>query len=130
MDVVRLIFAVIVTLVFLGAGGYLVAAADTTMPQEWERLVYVFGAIEAIAFAAIGWVFGREVNRQRAESAEQRAKEAEEQKDDEKEKGRTLAGMVVAGGGAAGGRLEGMGPGAGGVRVAVDYAKRAYGIDA
>jgi len=40
---------------------------------EWTRAVYLFGAVEALAFAAAGYIWGREVNRQRAEKAEARA---------------------------------------------------------
>lgn len=39
---------------------------------EWSRLVYLLSGVEAIAFAAAGYFFGREVNRKRAESAEKR----------------------------------------------------------
>jgi hypothetical protein len=128
MDSARFVFAVVVTIVFLVASALLVANADTTNQSEWERLVYVFGAIEAIAFAAVGWVFGKEVNRQRADNAEKRAEDAEKEKVTEKEKGRILAGMVVGGGGAEGReRLEAQGAG-GGNRAAVEYAKRAYDI--
>jgi hypothetical protein len=134
MDKARMAFAAIVTAIFLVAAIYLITNADTKDSNEWERLVYVFGAFEAIAFAAIGWVFGTEVNRQRADNAEERAGQAEQEKDTEKEKGRTLAGMVVGrGGGGQGGRprLEGQGPGgAGGAPdPAVEYARRAYDIE-
>lgn len=48
------------------------------LPQEqWERTVYLLNGVEAIAFAATGYLFGKEVNRQRAEKAEQRAEESE-----------------------------------------------------
>jgi hypothetical protein len=30
---------------------------------EWSRKVLLFTGVETIAFAAVGWVFGREVNR-------------------------------------------------------------------
>lgn len=43
----------------------------------WSRRIYVFAAIEAIAFAAVGWLFGREVHRERADAAETRASEAD-----------------------------------------------------
>ena len=39
----------------------------------WQRLVWVFSGFEAIVFAAVGWFFGREVNRERAEHAETEA---------------------------------------------------------
>jgi hypothetical protein len=44
--------------------------------KEWSRRVYVFGALEAIAFAAAGFFFGKDVNRERAETAEDEAVEA------------------------------------------------------
>lgn len=44
---------------------------------EWGRAVYIYGGVEAVAFAAAGFLFGREVNRQRAESAESRAEKNE-----------------------------------------------------
>jgi hypothetical protein len=50
-----------------------VGAAQT----EWDRLVYVFGGVEAIAFAAAGYFFGREVHRERANKAENKADKAE-----------------------------------------------------
>src|SRR3989442_61037 len=44
----------------------------------WARAVYVFGGVEAIAFAAAGFLFGREVHRERAEQAEKRADQSEQ----------------------------------------------------
>ena len=41
--------------------------------EEWARLVYLLSGVEAIAFAAAGYFFGREVNRARAEAAEEDA---------------------------------------------------------
>jgi hypothetical protein len=49
--------------------------------KSWSRRVYLFAAVEAVAFAAVGWLFGREVHRERAESAEQRADNAEQKAD-------------------------------------------------
>jgi hypothetical protein len=37
---------------------------------QWNRAIYLFGGVEAIAFSAAGYFFGKEVNRQRAENAE------------------------------------------------------------
>ena len=101
----------------------------------WARLVYLFGGLEAIAFAAAGYLFGREVNRARAENAEARADEAQadsvEAKQDaakanadaEKamEKGQTLAKFItsrVAPEGDLPGDREAFGPQAG--RVSPD----------
>jgi hypothetical protein len=132
MDKARLIFAGVVTAAFIVAAVFLVVSADTKSADEWARLVYVFGAFEAIAFTAVGWVFGAEVHRQRADEAKERAKESDQRKDAELEKGRTLAGMVVGRGSTDDGgraRLEPHGPGGGGAPdPAVEYARSAYNI--
>jgi hypothetical protein len=47
--------------------------APGTAELEWARLQYLFNGVEALAFAAAGFFFGREVNRGRAEAAEGRA---------------------------------------------------------
>lgn len=39
----------------------------------WSRLVYLFSGVEALAFGAAGFFFGREVHRGRADAAENRA---------------------------------------------------------
>lgn len=41
--------------------------------REWMRTVYALTPIETIAFAAVGWLFGREVYRQQAQKSEERA---------------------------------------------------------
>ena len=94
MDRARMVFAGIVTAIFVAAAIVLILNANTVSPEAWSRLVYVFGGIEAIAFTAVGWVFGAEVNRQRADKAEERADQATQEKDAEAEKGHTLGGMV------------------------------------
>ncbi len=45
----------------------------TAAENEWTRAIYLYTGVEAIVFAAAGFLFGREVNRQRAESAEKTA---------------------------------------------------------
>jgi high-affinity K+ transport system ATPase subunit B len=47
--------------------------------NTWKNLVYTFGAVEALVFTAVGWVFGREVHRAQAAAAEDAAKEAKGQ---------------------------------------------------
>ncbi|GIW25132.1 hypothetical protein [Meiothermus sp.] len=54
----------------------LLASSETT----WSRALYVFAGVEAIAFAAAGYFFGREVHRGQAEMAEWRARQAEQQR--------------------------------------------------
>lgn len=41
---------------------------------EWTRLVYLLTGVEAVAFAGAGFIFGKDVNRARAENAESLAR--------------------------------------------------------
>ena len=84
----------------------------------WGRYVYIFGALEAMVFTAVGWIFGREVHRTAAEVASQDAARAHQEAErtrqqaaaaeDQAEKGRALAEAVKASVGALGG-IEGIG---------------------
>lgn len=49
--------------------------------REWSRSLLLFSGVEAIVFAAAGFLFGREVNRKRAQNAEEAKKLAEKQKE-------------------------------------------------
>jgi cytochrome bd-type quinol oxidase subunit 1 len=122
MNWVRAAFAGLVTVAFGAFAAYLVLNADTTNQTEWQRWVYIFGSVEAIAFTAVGWVFGKEVNRQRAESAEGAAKAATKEVKETHQKASKLAGMVIAGSGGAQG-LQAMGTANPGLGEAVNYAK-------
>ncbi len=44
---------------------------------QWGRNAYLYAGVEALAYAAAGFLFGREVNRQRAEKAEEHADRAQ-----------------------------------------------------
>ena len=46
----------------------------------WGRYTYLLGGLEAIVFTAVGWLFGREVNRKQAEQAEKATEEAAQAK--------------------------------------------------
>jgi hypothetical protein len=63
------------------------AGAEET---AWTRALYLFGGIEAVAFAAGGFVFGREVHRQQAEKAEQRAEQALQQAEQARQRAATV----------------------------------------
>ncbi len=131
MDRFRAVVAIVVTLIFVGFGAFLVIEAGDAESTTWERWVFVFGAAEAIAFAALGWVFGREVNRQRAEKAEENAEKAQTKAQTEEAKGSALAGMVRGAAGGAGGRerLEAQGGAeGGGLGAALKYAADEYGV--
>ena len=66
----------ILALVAFGIFAYYLAKHIGDGQTQWDRLVYIFGGIEAVAFAAVGYFFGKEVNRARAETAEENAKDA------------------------------------------------------
>jgi lysylphosphatidylglycerol synthetase-like protein (DUF2156 family) len=64
--------AAIVTLVALIAYGILLVIlyqqVDSAEPA-WSRKVLLLTGVEAVTFAAVGWLFGREVNRGAADAA-------------------------------------------------------------
>ena len=85
--IIATIIGIIVLFVFGFFAVYL--TKHTGLQQtEWDRLVYVFGGIEAVAFAAAGYFFGKEVHRERAEKAENKAANAEDAA--KKDHGKTL----------------------------------------
>jgi hypothetical protein len=49
--------------------------APTREETLWNRSLVLFGSVEAIAFTAAGYLFGKEVHREQAQKAEQRADE-------------------------------------------------------
>lgn len=49
--------------------------APTREEALWNRSLALFGSVEAIAFTAAGYLFGKEVHREQAQRAEQRAHE-------------------------------------------------------
>lgn len=61
----------------------------------WQRRVYLFGAVEAVVFTAIGWLFGREVHRSAAESAKGEATQAREDAAAARDEASRLAADVV-----------------------------------
>jgi len=69
----------VAVLLIVGFGvlvGIMVVAAGTKDSEVWQRRVYLFGAVEAVVFTAVGWLFGREVHRSAVESAQQEADDA------------------------------------------------------
>jgi hypothetical protein len=49
--------------------------APTREETLWNRSLVLFGSVEAIAFTAAGYLFGKEVHREQAQKAELRADE-------------------------------------------------------
>jgi hypothetical protein len=77
----------------------LVRTANTTDEILWTRLAWIFGSVQALAFAAAGALFGTAVQRDRAEKAEERAASAQSDADaqrDDASKGRALAAILQA----------------------------------
>ena len=55
-------------------------ADDQGMDETvWSRLIFVLHGLEAIAFTAVGWIFGREVHRTEAKHAKEEANDAKAQ---------------------------------------------------
>jgi hypothetical protein len=75
-DTVALILGVGAIFLFGYLSYYLFTKIEGTNDTNWNRMIFIYGGIEAVAFAAVGWFFGKEVNRQRAENAETRADDA------------------------------------------------------
>lgn len=80
---------------------FLIGRADAK-ELDWSRLIYLFSGVEAIVFAAAGFLFGREVNKKRAENAEEERKQADKEKAraekqvfDERKKGLMLGAMAI-----------------------------------
>lgn len=63
---------IIGVLALVGFTAFVVFLLDrlTSSDLQWTRAIYLFSGVEAIAFAAAGYFFGREVHRERAEKAE------------------------------------------------------------
>jgi hypothetical protein len=57
---------------------YMLSLTSSASELQWQRAVYLLSGVEAIAFAAAGFLFGKEVHRQQAEQATARADKAEE----------------------------------------------------
>lgn len=76
----QLIIAIALLVLFGAFAVWMVANAGTTDPI-WKNQVYVFASVEALVFTAVGWIFGREVNRVGAETARADAANAEAKAD-------------------------------------------------
>ena len=63
--------AVLILILFMAMAVFLINWADDpgTTDSIWGRYLYVFGVVQAVAFTAVGWVFGREVNRTAVDQA-------------------------------------------------------------
>jgi hypothetical protein len=95
MNTEKTIIGIVSLVLFFGFVWYMLELTNSAEPQ-WTRTVYLFNGVEAIAFAAAGFFFGREVHRERAETAEKRAETEEQLASDLQKKGVELAAQVRA----------------------------------
>jgi hypothetical protein len=112
-------FKAVVTAALIAAFAALIAflLSEVGASQaSWERYVYLLSGVEAVVFAAVGWLFGKEVHREQAEKAEANAEEATTkhlaaatEAATEKATGLSLARAVVTHTEAAPGRLATLG---------------------
>jgi hypothetical protein len=71
--------AILVLVAYAIAIAFLFVQSKSAPSETWTRYTYLLGGIEAIAFSAVGYLFGKEVHRQQAANAEKRAADAQQQ---------------------------------------------------
>lgn len=90
--------AIFAVAVWIGFSIFLIVRAGTS-ETEWTRIAWVFGSIQAVAFAAAGALFGTAVQQQNVTTAQQQAESAKKDADQQREaatKGRALAMTIQA----------------------------------
>jgi hypothetical protein len=68
-----IVVAVTILIAFAVLLYHMYQIAPTQEEALWNRSMALFGSVEAIAFTAAGYLFGKEVHREQAQRAEQRA---------------------------------------------------------
>jgi len=133
--IAAVIVAVALLLGFAALLAYLIGKAGTAADGAWSRYVYLFGAAEALVFTAVGWLFGREVNRQAVQSAEARAdqavarvEEATVNATEQEANGRALRAAVETRAGESGVEERGIGGAAGGSKEMRELAALAKAL--
>ena len=86
--------------------GYFRADDEGMNELIWARLAFVLQGVEAVAFTAVGWLFGREVHRGEAKVAQDLASDAKKNADDAKQDARTARSETVV---ARSGHISAMG---------------------
>jgi hypothetical protein len=83
------VLSAVVAIILLGIYIYALVVlwgGTGTTAEEWARRISILGGIEALAFAAAGWLFGRDVSRQTIDQANERAAEANRNASGEKQR--------------------------------------------
>lgn len=74
--------------------------------EQWDRLVFLFGSVEALVFGAAGALFGASMQRSQTADAQEQAESAEEERGQMREEAESAKDMVArAEGQALGGRM-------------------------
>jgi hypothetical protein len=118
------------------AGGVLIAFMFQNVAatdDEWQRYVYLLSGVEAVVFAAVRWLFGKEVHREQAATAEAARKASEEEKGNAvadaagaEAKGRELARAILSTAGGNQQQQAMIGGGDGPMAHLVRHARSAY----
>jgi hypothetical protein len=90
--------AIFAIAVWIGFSIFLITRAGAN-ETEWTRIAWVFGSIQAIAFAAAGALFGTAVQQQNVNNAQLEATSAKKDADQQREaatNGRALAAVMQA----------------------------------
>jgi hypothetical protein len=77
-DIAIFVMAVVLVLGYFGVDYMLFDRALSLDDGKWNRAMLLHGGLEAIVFAAAGYLFGQQVNRARAENAEQQIDDAQQ----------------------------------------------------
>ena len=84
---ISVIFAFMIFIAYFVFIYFLIEKTDPAIEEtQWSRYLFLFSGVEAILFSAVGFIFGKEVNRTRANKAEKKEEEATKQKELAKEK--------------------------------------------
>ena len=75
MNTVKAIVTVVLIVAFAALMVFLLGEVGVSQ-VSWERYVYLLSGVEAVVFAAVGWLFGKEVHREQARQAEAKAEQA------------------------------------------------------
>jgi type II secretory pathway component PulJ len=73
LTLVPMLVAIALLAAYLFISYRLFGAAATLSDASWERAMLLYGGFEAIVLTAVGFLFGQEVHRARAERAEEEA---------------------------------------------------------
>ena len=95
----------VAVVIIVGASAYVLFLINNVGAEDeaWQRYMTIFAVVEAVLYAAVGWLFGKEVHREQAQKAEEGRKEATEKVElatasaaGEAEKGRSLARAILS----------------------------------